>query len=190
MGKFLKTCMRFQYLLITAFVLFLTYLKTTAQENPQNEGAYYEGGTFSYYMNAPEDWIIDFDNAENDSYTAAFYPDSESYFGYTTKIRVGIFKNGERTYSEFISADSAYLLEKIENLEIIRSDTTFYSSGNQAIIFETKDPGGEYELAMVAYIDMTTETVVYELLISSREYFGEGESRFREALDRFEVAEK
>lgn len=190
MRKFLKTGWRIQYLSIITFVLSVICLKTTAQDNPHNEGAYYEGGTYSYFMNAPEDWIVDFENAESDRYTAAFYPDSESYFNYTAKIRIGIFKNGKKTYGEFISEDSSYLLKKIENLEIIRSDTIFYSGGNRAIIFETEDPGSEYELAMVAYIDMTTETVVYELMISSREFFGEGESRFHEALDRFEVAEK
>jgi len=162
----------------------------SSQDKVDTDYAYYEGDVYSYYINTIDDWLLDLGNAEKDGYTAAIYPNNESYFDYSIKIRIGIFKNGELTFDEFISADSIYLLKKTENLEIIRSDTVFYSSGNQAIIFETEDPGGEHELAMIAYIDMTTETVVYELLISSREYFGEGETRFREALERFEVVEK
>ncbi len=186
---------RLRHLLVNGFFIFALCLGISAQDNPEqynpeDEGAYYDGGTYSYYMKAPENWLVDFDNAENDSYTAAFYPDSENYFDYTAKIRIGIFKNGEKTFDQFVSKDSVYLLKKIDNLKIIRSDTMYYSSDNHAIIFETEDPGGAYELAQVAYIDMSTETVVYELIISSREYFGVGESRFHEALGRFEVAEK
>ena len=80
------------------------------------------------------------------------------------------------------------MLNNIEKLGFIRSDTMFYSTGTQVLIFETEDLGGEYELAMIAYIDMETETVVYELLISDREYFVEGEVGFSEAVEKVELA--
>ena len=124
-------------------VLLFGYLRLSAQDDAKSDGAYYEGEVFSYFMNAPEGWFMDLENAENDGQTAAFYPANENYFEYTTKIRIGIFKNGKRTYSEFISTDSAYLLKKTENLEIIRSDTVYNSNLSQAIVFETEDHVGE-----------------------------------------------
>jgi len=186
MRKFKEYYFNPRNLLLLLFVFFIVG-PVSAQDSSHEESASYQGEKYAYYMTAPEDWIVDFENAEGDSYSIAFYPDSESYFDYTAKIRIGIFKNGKRTFEKFVSEDSVYLHKRTENLEIIRSDSLIYSSGNEAILFETEDPGGEYELAMVAYIDLMTEIVVYELLVSSREHFGEAEDKFQQALSLFSI---
>lgn len=157
----------------------------TAQEFPDTNYAFYEGRTYSYIMEAPEGWVVDLENSYEDGFTAALYPEGESYFDAYVIIFIWIFKNDTLSIREFISADSLNYLRDNEYLEFRRSDSIATAEDSYATILETEDPGAESTIAAVGYIDAKTEIIIYELNISERMLFAEGDSKFREALTAF-----
>jgi hypothetical protein len=161
----------------------------TAREDPDTNSVYYQGEVYFYTMEAPEGWILKLQE-EDSPYAAVISPDTQDAGTGLPSIYIGIYKNLSRSFRDFISADSAYIVKQDQEnkLEFIRSDTLFNSEGRETIIFETEDPGGRHNLAVIAYIDAGTETVVYELQITERLQFREAESKFREALSCFSMA--
>jgi hypothetical protein len=57
-------------------------------------------------------------------------------------------------------------------------------------ILDFRDPGGRSMLAKVAYINLISEVVVYELNIANRESYIEAENKFLKALRKFSILTK
>ena len=160
-----------------------------AREPADTNYAYYEGETYSYTLEAPDKWTLNLEDAYADGYTAALYPEEESYINSKMTIYIWIFKNDSYTFQDFISADSAHYLKEDENLEFWGTDSLGIDSGSYAIILQLDDPGGASELAMIGYINAVTEIVIFELHIADRVYFPEADGKFREALTKFSFPE-
>jgi len=168
------------------FLLFFTLCGAiTAQTVSDSSRALYEGKIHSYQFMAPEGWAVDIENAYEDGYTAAISPAGTFYSDAQMAIFIWVYPIDSISFEEFIRADSAYYAGNIDKLEFIGSDTLFNSDGVRMIVFQTADPGGVYDQAMVAYIDTESEVVIFELNIEYREQFAEAESKLREALRRF-----
>jgi len=161
----------------------------SSQTVMDSDRAQYEGKTHTYEFRAPEGWILDIENAYRDGFTAAMCPEDEFYGNARTAIFVWVYLLDSTTFGEFISADSGFYANGTDKIEFIRSDTIYNSDSARTVIFETADPGVTYKIATVAYIDVGTEVVIYELDIDSRELYAEGESKFREALYNFRYIE-
>lgn len=172
-------------LLYLFLVLILCLSVVFSQESEEPDQAYYEGRTYSYLFEAPEDWILDIDNAYEDGYTAALFPEEQTYTYSDMTILIWVFKNDSLSFGEFVTADSAYYLKRNDGLQFRKTDTLFVDDGIRAIVMEADDPGAESSIAMIGYIDVRTEVVIYELSISERMYFAEGASRLHEALRKF-----
>ncbi|UCD94514.1 MAG: hypothetical protein JSU69_00230, partial [Candidatus Zixiibacteriota bacterium] len=152
------------------FVLLILILATgfytaQAQESDDTSYAYYKGETYTYSFKAPENWVLNLEEAYAEGYTAAMYPEGQEYYDSRMIIYVWIFKNTDKSLTQFISADSAHYVKR-NGIGFLRTDTLDLEGGDIAIILEVDDPGGASKLAMIGYIDAVTEIVIYELHIA------------------------
>ncbi len=156
-----------------------------AQDDLDSNYAFYEGQTLSYLLEAPEDWVLNLDDANFDGLSACFYPDDMTYFDNKLCIKVWIFKLDSLSFDEFISSDSSYYLNTVEDIEFKNPDTLKITEKQIAVILRVKDPGALYTLAAVAYIDAVSEIIIYELNISGRQFDLVSQVKFKEALEKF-----
>ena len=170
-------------------ILFLLFVGpviwTFGQIQDESGTAWYYGGAHTFSIQAPKDWTIDAEGAYKDGYTSAMFPKGEYYHDANSAIFIWVFSNDSLTFEQFFVADSAYYVGRQKGLVFSRKEYSYTRDSAQVIILTTADPGGRYNLAMVAYIDTETEVVIYELNIDSREDQAPAESKFREALYKF-----
>jgi hypothetical protein len=136
-------------------------------------------------MEAPDDWVLDLENAQFDGLSAYFCPEDMTYFDAKAAINIWIFKLDSLTFREFISADSLTYLKNDSLIQFDKTDSINITDSQKAIILYTTDPGAEYNLASVAYIDADTEIVIYELNIAAWHFYLIGTVKFDEAIKKF-----
>jgi len=177
-----------KYLLIVFLIIpAITY----GQEINDSSGAYYTGNTYIYKFGAPENWILDLENAYEDGYTAALYPDSNSYTFADMIIYIWVFKRDSLSFEDFISQDSAYYLKEDIHLKFSRSIREFVTPDRiPSVTLEVDDPGAFVTIAFVTYLDLKSEIVIYEAHISDRMYYAEMESKLREAIESLGIIEE
>jgi hypothetical protein len=177
--------------MLLIFMILLAFVpQVLAEEDPAPLTiAYYHGDVHTCTFRAPENWKVDLDNANLDGMTAAMYPDSENYVDADMIIFIWVFKCDSLPFREFITADSAFYVNSGDGLEFTKIDSIINSRGNKWIILETADPGAKQTVCLVGYLDAEAEIVIYELNISDRIFYAEGESNFREALASFSFLE-
>ena len=183
----MKTAIRISFILFLVFAAVHSISVGQSQEEPGS--AWYYGEAHTYRIQAPKGWSLDTENAYKDGYTAAMCPEGEFYLDAKRAIFIWIFPKDSLTFEQFFISDSAYYVGKQKGLVFSRKEYSYTRDSAQVVILTTADPGGPYNLAMVAYIDTETEVVIYELNIDSREDHAPAESAFREALRRFGYVE-
>jgi hypothetical protein len=146
---------------------------------------YFERDDYRCRFKSPPGWRFDLEDARADGYSAALLPDTAEYYNSGMIIYIWIFKRGSINYAEFITADSSAYLKRHPGLKFTKTDSVKTDRGNFAVYLETSDPGGEQETAFVGYIDSEKEVIVYQMDITSRFYYSEALSHFREALKGF-----
>ena len=140
---------------------------------------------YAIIISAPDGWAIDLKNASHDNYTAVMFPDSQSYFDHNEAIYTWVFSLDSLSFKEFVSADSLSYLLETDSLEFIDSYSFADSTIDPIIphiVLETADPGGIYETAMVAYLDLGRDIAIYHLNISDRMYFISASEKLREVV--------
>jgi len=179
----MKTAIKISFTLFLVFAAAHTISVGQSQVEPGS--AWYYGEAHTFRIQAPKGWNLDTENAYKDGYTAAMCPKGEFYLDAKRAIFIWVFPKDSLTFEQFFISDSAFYARNQDRLIFDRKESSFTRDSAQVVILTTADPGGPYNLAMVAYIDTGTEVVIYELNIDSREDHAPAESAFREALDRF-----
>jgi hypothetical protein len=176
----------------TIFILAFIAIGSAAigQEIPDSNYAIYAGEKFFFIMAAPDGWNLALEEAQASGYSAAFYPSESEYLSAKQIIYIWIFKKDSLTYNEFVSADSSNYLLRDDSIAFIAGDSMHINDSIMIKILDFRDPGGYSMLAKVAYIDMISEVVVYELNIANREGFIEAENKFIRALRKFSILTK
>jgi hypothetical protein len=141
-------------------------------------------------MTPPGGWLLALEKAQADGYSAAFYPEDTDYETAERVIFIWIYKNDSLTFNQFISQHSSEYIRQDSQTVIIAADSLYVNDSVVIKIFEFDDPGGISTLAEVAYIDLKTEIVIYELNIADRESFITAEGEFLEALRRFSISSR
>nr|MBN2276286.1 hypothetical protein [candidate division Zixibacteria bacterium] len=145
--------------------------------------AYYEGGTYAYFFRAPSGWILDLDNAHLDGYTAAMYPDSQSYDYSDMIIYVWIFPKDSMAFQEFITRDSAHYIKTHEGLSFIANKPGINSDSLRFTTLETDDPGAIYDIVSITYFDLISEIVIYEAHIAERRFHTDIAEHLHQAIN-------
>lgn len=166
-------------------ILLICHTISFAQDDLDSNFALYEGESWSYIMEAPDDWVLDLENAQFDGLSAFFCPEEMTYFDAKLAISIWIFKLDSLTFREFISADSLVYLKSDSLIEFDKADSLNITDSQKVIVLSTIDPGGEYSLAMVGYIDAGAEIIIYELNLSAWRFYHIGTVKFKEAINNF-----
>jgi len=173
-----------RYIIFT-FFLFITSLSLFGQEEADSNFAVYESEDFTYLFHSPEGWALNLDQAQNDGYSAALFPDSEQYIGASQTVYIWIYTTDSIKFDEFVSLDSANYVKE----NAIKIDTSYLLDIDKelsAYILEVADPGGASQLNMIAYLSSHPDIIIYELNILGREFRAQAEDKFVEAIKLFD----
>jgi len=170
--------------LINAIIIVLAGSLVYAQNDPDSNYAFYEGQTYSFLMEAPEEWKLNLEDAQFDGLSAFFCPEEMDYFDAKYGISIWIFKLDSLTFREFITADSSAYAGS-DSLEFDKIDSLDLADDKKAIALRVKDPGGVSSTAIIAYIDGGKDIIIYELNIRNRRFYTIAYLGFEEALKKF-----
>ena len=182
------------FTIITIICLILLPCHNYAQD--KNKGAvppnyiYYESDEYLCQFNAPDNWKFELKNAQLDDYSAAIFPDSSEYYNSSMIIYIWIFGSKQYSYDNFVTADSLAYIKENPKIVFKKADSVLTETNQSVMYYETKDPGGQYNLAFVGYIPAGDEIIVYQMDIKDRVYYPDANHSFREALSRFSLVEK
>ncbi|MFH2036386.1 MAG: hypothetical protein ABIJ45_08285 [Candidatus Zixiibacteriota bacterium] len=171
--------------LLVGLIALFSANKGLAQDDLDSNYAVYEGQTFSYMLESPDDWVLNLDEAQHDELSACMFPKIMTYTDAKLAINVWIFKLDSLSLQEFITRDSAFYIKSNSSIVFDKRDSIKISENLYAVALRTNNPGTDYSLAMVAYIDAVTEVIVYELNIHNYSYYLAGAVKLEEALKKF-----
>jgi len=80
-------------------------------------------------------------------------------------------------------------LKKSSSLQFKKRDSLKIAEERNVFILETSDPGAKSSMASVAYIDVGTEILIFELNIAGRMEYAEGQTRLMEMVEKLELTE-
>jgi hypothetical protein len=177
-------------ILLIIFIIVAFDLISLAQETPKKNIIYYDGQIYTTAISAPQDWEINIDDARIDNRTAAIYPFKQRYYKSDMIIYIWIYGKDTLSFSSFITADSLRYLRKNKEIKFIKNDTATICGDRKIVLIENDDPGAVSNIATVAYADAGTEIIVFELDVSYRSYFAEGQSTLWWVLKNLSITPK
>ncbi|MEP0829042.1 MAG: hypothetical protein HRF51_11020 [bacterium] len=170
-------------------ILMALSIAVSGQQATLPPGIYYEGGIYQVNINPPKGWKFDLENPRIDGRSAACFPSDQEYYNNKAMIIVWIYKLDSLTFCEFISRDSISYLKKSSSLQFKKKDSLKIVEEREVIVLETSDPGGKSSMASVAYIDVGSEILIFELNIAGRIEYAEGQTRLMEMVEKVELTE-
>lgn len=170
-------------------ILLILSIAVSGQQPTLPPGIFYEGGIYQVKIDPPDGWKFDLENPRIDGRSAACFPGNQEYYNNKAMIVVWIYKLDSLSFREFISRDSISYLKGNSSLQLKKKDSLKIAEERNAFVLETSDPGGKSSMASVAYIDVGTEILIFELNIAGRMEYAEGQTRLMEMVEKVELTE-
>jgi hypothetical protein len=153
--------------------------------------AFYEGESLNYVMTPPGRFRMVTHEAVNDGYSFAFIPEQAAYDSAEVLIGVNIYKIRQLSFDKVIENDTASLRTHYGK-DVLMSEVDSVLTGTQDPVrtFYINSPDRMLPNVMVAYLNGTTELIIFELVVAPTALRFEAEDKFIRCLRNVKMLPK